>query len=504
MDKINVLIDMFEGRHGYAGISTDMRSAFLALARSEPLKITGLVYSGGDVGVETLNPIHKVSNAEVGLRMARIIHDLHGERLPSNFLQKVESLTSGKKFLNTGKIAKNIRYWINSFFKYGTYPIDPAVYYDAIWRGLFDKTLEPSEIDTIKLTEFVFSDIHRWGSWASLSKFKRPWRMSPTDHQVVISFNISPIKYGVNQISRVHDLIPLVRPDVVHYEDIRKFRTHLEFTLAQARRIACVSHSAADDLRRFYPSTEGIIDVIPCMTTSGFYPVADERRLFPIFEGKRSEYQRKMEKSSKRRVEPPRALTYFVYHGTIESRKNVNYLCKAFEELTDSDEKYQNLKLVIAGHFGWMYQNSQKSMANLIAKGRLIHLEGVNTAELRVLLSNSIGHVFPSLYEGFGLPPIEAMQCGAPPIVSNVSSHPEIVGDAGLYCDPYDSDTLSREMARLADDRGGQLRKYLQSRAEIQLKKYHPDRVTPLWESSIEKAAQLSRVSQKVKHRVMG
>ena len=138
---------------------------------------------------------------------------------------------------------------------------------------------------------------------------------------------------------------------------------------------------------------------------------------------------------------------YLLFMGTIEPRKNLLRLLQAVEVAGSRIGP-----LVIAGANGWGSDEVADLMQRLQRAGRLSYLGYVPDNARPALINGARGFVYPSLYEGFGLPVLEAMACGVPVLASNVSSLPEIVGDASLLVDPQDVDAIAREMARLWQD----------------------------------------------------
>ena len=125
--------------------------------------------------------------------------------------------------------------------------------------------------------------------------------------------------------------------------------------------------------------------------------------------------------------------------------------------------------LVVAGGKGWLNDDLSQVAADLGIAERVKFLGYVQEADLRVLYSAAKLFVYPSIYEGFGLPPLEAMACGAPVITSNTSALPEVVGDAAILIDPHNSETLCQAMQRVLCDDELRLRMRQQSRARATL-----------------------------------
>lgn len=143
--------------------------------------------------------------------------------------------------------------------------------------------------------------------------------------------------------------------------------------------------------------------------------------------------------------------SYFLYLGTLEPRKNVPLIIEAYYELKER-LKTNIPKLVIAGKKGWGYQAIFEKVQNYDLLNDVIFTGYVSEEEKPVLLKGAICFLFPSLYEGFGMPPLEAMACGTPVIVSNQASLPEVVGDAGLYVEVNDCESMSQYMELLSSD----------------------------------------------------
>ena len=141
---------------------------------------------------------------------------------------------------------------------------------------------------------------------------------------------------------------------------------------------------------------------------------------------------------------------YFLLVGTIEPRKNIITALNAFLKLPRKIR--QKTPLVLVGVKGWLSDGFLDSFQPLIRAGEVIILGYLNFEDLVFMYAGAKTLIFPSVYEGFGLPPLEAMACGIPVIASNTSSVPEVVGEAGILIDPFDVDMFAEAMMNLADD----------------------------------------------------
>ena len=208
-------------------------------------------------------------------------------------------------------------------------------------------------------------------------------------------------------------------------------RRYLDMTTAYSQRRATLvladSQATADDLSRFYGTPKEKIRVL--------YPGVDADSLRAA---------KKEIEHLRHRYQLPRR--YFLFIGTLQPRKNIDGMVKAFKHWQAQGGDPQT-GLVLAGGRGWLFDENWLSSAEKVQ-----HLGYVDEADKGALLSGALALLFPSLYEGFGFPVIEAMICGTPVIASNSSSMPELVADAGLLVDPQDTKAISAAMLRYASE----------------------------------------------------
>jgi glycosyltransferase involved in cell wall biosynthesis len=140
---------------------------------------------------------------------------------------------------------------------------------------------------------------------------------------------------------------------------------------------------------------------------------------------------------------------YILFVGTIEPRKNVEFILLILKELYLYDA---DIKLVLAGRVGWGHKELVKNPLYSQLSSNIVFTDYINDEELATIYANAIAFVFPSLYEGFGLPIIEAMEQGTPVIASNNSSIPEAVSNAGILVDGYDATIWAKEIIGLYED----------------------------------------------------
>ena len=223
----------------------------------------------------------------------------------------------------------------------------------------------------------------------------------------------------------IHDMLPRIHPEFFTQETIRQFDLLLEL-LRPTDHVICNSESTRQDFlhsRPNFPISQ--VHVTPLAAAPSLKPVKDERRI--------SALRRRLGLSSDDQV--------VLSLCTLEPRKNLTTLIRAFEQLSQRSGG-SAIKLVLAGAMGWKTHSLTEQMRTSPAAKDVVVSGHIHDDDLACLYSLADVFVYPSLYEGFGLPPLEAMQCGAPVIVGNTSSLPEVVGDAALLVDPLSTAEL--------------------------------------------------------------
>jgi glycosyltransferase involved in cell wall biosynthesis len=175
---------------------------------------------------------------------------------------------------------------------------------------------------------------------------------------------------------------------------------------------------------------------------------------------------------------------YIISVGTKEPRKNLKRLLAAYAAMPDPLRR--QFPLAVVGGTGWLLDDWENSLSQWGLTGQVRTLGYVPQDDLPVLYSGAALMAYPSLYEGFGLPPLEAMGCGCPVLTSNVSSLPEVVGDAACMVDPLNIDGMSAALVRILEDSGE--RRRLRSSGLERAKQFHWDRCALLTFSAYEKA----------------
>lgn len=235
---------------------------------------------------------------------------------------------------------------------------------------------------------------------------------------------VLPLAGPLPGVATVHDLTPILRPEWHTLKNRLGLRPFLGPTVARARRLAAVSEFTRADLFRRFPAAEGKCAVVHNGVTSP--PPASD-------------------------TEPPNeGRPYVLYLGTLEPRKNLPRLVAALESVWDRRPDFPDL--VMAGGMGWGLAGFEKMLASSRHAFRIRRVGYVKGTDAAHLLRHARLLAYPSLYEGFGFPPLEAMAVGTPVVASSSSSLPEVVGDAGLLPDPESEIEIAAAIERANDD----------------------------------------------------
>lgn len=251
---------------------------------------------------------------------------------------------------------------------------------------------------------------------------------------------LSPTHYipafiGVKRIAIIFDLSFLRFPETFKKDDLYKLTNWTRYSARESSHIVTISNSSKKDIIEFYQLPDKKITVAyPGYDENVFRPIEDEAEISRV--------------KDKYKI----VGNYIIYIGTIQPRKNLVRLIRAMKLIDDC-------KLVIVGKIkgkgrqAWMNEEILAEPGKLGIEDKIIFTDFVPTENLPALISGAKAFVLPSLYEGFGIPVAEAMACGTPVIVSNVSSLPEVAGDAGIMVDPQSETQIEQAIRLLVSDK---------------------------------------------------
>ncbi len=291
--------------------------------------------------------------------------------------------------------------------------------------------VRPGSAASVFYSQFVFP---RWARGDCVDLF---W--SPRHHLPLY------LPRGTHGVVTVHDLVWKRFPETMNSGNRWLERCLMGPSLRNARKIICVSNFTATEVASLYPQLSSRCCVVH---EAAGLAREDQEKSAPI---------------------PQQPFLLFV--GTQEPRKNLPRLLRAFAKLVCTTELPH--QLLIVGTHGWGAQDIPAQIAEL-GIGDRVQLRGrLSDTELRGLYTAATGLMLPSLYEGFGLPALEAMSCGVPVIAGDAGALPEVVGKGGLLVDPLSEDSLLRQMQKLCGSHT--LREQLSSEALLQAQKFSWD-----------------------------
>ncbi len=260
------------------------------------------------------------------------------------------------------------------------------------------------------------------------------WEMiSRPPELLFVPSHVLPLAHPRRSVATVHDLGYHYYPEAHTLFQNLYLRWSTRYNARAAARVLADSEATRRDLVHYYRvPPEKIVVVYPGRDES-LAPVTEPTRLAAV----RARYG----------IDGP----YLLYVGTLHPRKNLVRLVQAFASTLDAEP---DLRLVLAGQKGWLYDEILGQVRKLGLENRVLLTGYVPDADLPALLSAALAFVYPSLYEGFGLPVLEAMACGTPVVCSNASSLPEVAGQAALLVDPHNTEALAEALARIVTEAG--------------------------------------------------
>jgi len=295
---------------------------------------------------------------------------------------------------------------------------------------LFDRPYDPEFIFSENIIPLVIAPQTRhpllwytWFEWSLPRVIKK--------HRASLFFSpdgYMPLHLKVPSMITIHDINFHHRPGDLPPSSRYYYRKYFPLFAEQSDRITTVSKYSMKDIADSYGISPDKIDVVYNGVNKVFTPL-DQREV------------------SRVRKKYTGGLPYFVFVGSFHPRKNLTRLMKAFDLFRDQSPGAY--KLVIVGERMFMTADIDKSYANLKHKADIVFTGRLSPAKLRDVMGAASGLTFVPLFEGFGIPLLEAMNCDVPILTSNVTSLPEIAGKSAIYCDPMNIQDISKGMLSL-------------------------------------------------------
>ncbi|MHB1393068.1 MAG: glycosyltransferase family 4 protein [Clostridia bacterium] len=266
-----------------------------------------------------------------------------------------------------------------------------------------------------------------------------------------IDYSSPYFKMNIPFITTIHDLTYFKFPETFSYGSQKIKVVLAPLSIKRSAIIIADSENTRNDISEMFPDVKDKVRVV-YPGRPDFKEVKDKK----LVEDTKRKYDIKGE--------------YIMTVGTLEPRKNLKSLIKAYKLV---HERIKDINLVIVGKKGWLYKEVFELLEEDKFRDAVIFTGYVAQEDLPCLYSGAQCFVYPSIYEGFGLPPLEAMCCGTPVVVSNTSSLPEVVGEAGVYVKPIEIESIFDGIMKVLNDSG--LRQTLISNGYKQVKKFDWD-----------------------------
>ena len=278
--------------------------------------------------------------------------------------------------------------------------------------------------------------------WLSYSLLHRLWLLFPVPYRwffpqkadVSLFFNYYVPPFAEGKVcSVVYDTVINDMPETMDKRTRRALGLTLKKSIRRCDRIITISEFSRGRIMKHYNTPEDRICVVPCGIDHDEFNSS----------------------CSTEKVEECKSRLgicgdYLLYLGTLEPRKNISGLIEAYKLLCESQPDCP--KLVVAGGKGWLYDSIFERVREYGLEDKVIFTGYVSDEEAPLLMSGATVFCFPSFYEGFGMPPLEAMACGTPAMVSDRSSLPEVVGDAALIVDADSPKNMAEAIKRILND----------------------------------------------------
>ena len=247
------------------------------------------------------------------------------------------------------------------------------------------------------------------------------------------NYIVPPGVHGKTVVT-VHDMVYKAFPETVRARTKYMLNSGLKSSMKRADMIVTDSEFSRSEILKYFPQHEKKLRVVPCgVDLNKFRPCSEPERIPAVKKSLDIEGE------------------YFLYLGTIEPRKNLERLISAyhiFSQRTGSDAP----KLVLAGGKGWLYDSIFRKVTDLGLSDKVLFTKYVPSEDMNPLMCGALAFVFPSIYEGFGMPPLEAMACGVPVLASDAASLPEVTGDCAVICDAYSEESIAEGLGKLWND----------------------------------------------------
>ena len=306
--------------------------------------------------------------------------------------------------------------------------------FDFLGRNNVRERLEDIKAENLYINKWLPSKVYRL--LTGLLPVNYDWFFPGGDIYHYFNFTAPSISRRKKVIITIHDMVYKILPETVSYKTLYILNREMERSVKRADAIITVSENSRKDILRFHDVESDRISIVNPGIDYDFFKAAQD------MDGNTLSMVRKKYNLPDR---------FILYLGTIEPRKNITALVGAYEKLPEDIRR--EFKLVIAGGVGWKADGILKRIKESPEAANIMRIGYVDEADKHFIYGAAAVFVFPSLYEGFGIPVIEAMASGTPVVTSSNSSLPEAGGDAALYSDANDIEAISDNILRVLTDK---------------------------------------------------
>lgn len=340
--------------------------------------------------------------------------------------------------------------------------VQPMLHSDKSGIGYYEQEILKNMVKNAENSDFIlqyFDPRHRTGSvsrryergkaadepcrWFSATLYQLLWAFIPVpyglffpskpDVSMFFNYYLPPLAKG-KKLLVVYDTVIKDHPETMSLRTKTMLTLTLGRSIRRADRIITISRFSKQQIMKHFGVPEERISVIPCAADGErFCPVKNRGEVLPTL-------------CQKYGIEGD----YYLYLGNLEPRKNITRLIEAYAEALSRVETLP--QLVIGGGKGWQYEGILRRAGELGISERVVFTGYVEDCDVPLLMGCARAFCFPSLYEGFGMPPLEAMSCGVPVIVSDCTSLPEVTGECGIAVDPYSTSAIADALIKMTDD----------------------------------------------------
>ncbi|OQW79849.1 MAG: hypothetical protein BVN35_00225 [Proteobacteria bacterium ST_bin11] len=375
--------------------------------------------------ISVLGQGHYLSSSRTGV--FRVIENLAQE------LVKTKAISSFSSTLSVNSYFKTLDYLQSNSILGNISLSKPDIHQDILkaYQFIHTHTKEPTRSYSREIGRLTSLAVSKTLSHKTINSFD----LATTEiyHSPFYPFPKQIKRYNkLKKVITIYDLIPVLYPKFFQNKKNGWIHSVLS-SIDENTWVTCISQATKNDLCSYLPSLDPKRVFVTHLAASDLFykcqnrvTIEETKSKFGIPEGQ-----------------------YVLSLSTLEPRKNISQTIRCFTRMI-AEERIKDLKLVLVGAKGWDFEEIFNEItANSELRKSIVVTGYVPDEYLSPLYSGAMMFIYPSFYEGFGLPPLEAMQCGVPVITSNTSSLPEVLGNAGVMIDPRDDDALCEAMLRI-------------------------------------------------------